>query len=77
MNGRAKHEATIEQYERAKTAKEQRECMFTLLKTIARNDMPHIWKFLWVLLVLQAVNLLKPDGWDVTGLINFLVKAFG
>jgi len=72
MNGK-KYESIIEQYERTDNSKVQRECMFSMIKTLVRNDLPHIWKILWVILVLE---LFKPEGWDIGALIQFLIKIF-
>ena len=72
MNGK-KYESIIEQYERTENPEVQRECMFSMIKTLVRNDLPHIWKILWVILVLE---LFKPEGWDIGSLIQFLIKIF-
>ena len=46
MNGRDKYEAIIEQAEESKDPQVKQECIFTLLKMVATNDLPHIYKYL-------------------------------
>jgi len=72
MNGK-KYESIIEQYERTNNPTVQRECMFSMIKTLVRNDLPHVWKLLWVILVIE---LFKPEGWDIGSLAQFILGLF-
>ena len=75
MNGK-RYEEIIEQYERTQKPKDQRECIFTMVKMMARNHLPHLEKLIKLALVVGLVNLLKPEGWDITSLIEFLIRHF-
>ena len=68
MNG-DKYEELIEKAKKAKTQKEKIDHLSTMVYMLISNDIHHLWKLVWVLLVLSILNLLIPDQWNLKELL--------
>ena len=76
MNG-DKYRILAENIKNAETMKDKVDDMATMLCMIATNDLPHLWKAIWILVALTALNLLMPEQWNIKALIEWAVRALG
>lgn len=75
-----RYESIFEQAENAQNAKEQRNCLLTIIKIMAENHLPcierKVGKIYWVIFAL-AVMVFFGDQVSLTHVILFFMRLFG
>ena len=75
-----RYKSIFEQAEQAQNAKEQRNCLLTIVKIMAENHLPciekKVGKIYWVMFAL-AVMVFFSDQVSLTHVILFFMRLFG